>query len=119
MKISIYGDSFVTSGIFKSTLMSQIGNDHNFKLKDVNWPDTPFHNDFGEGNFSKIKEYLGNEEDVINFIEDSEILVTDLAPVSESILDKVKILFKLIFFLIASATSKILFGIFSFNFFSI
>jgi hypothetical protein len=36
-----------------------------------------------------------------------------------SILDKVKILFKLIFFLIASATSKILFGIFSFNFFSI
>ena len=42
------------------------------------------------GNFSKIKEYLGNEEDVINFIEDSEILVTDLAPVSESILDKVK-----------------------------
>ena len=89
MKISIYGDSFVTSGIFKSTLMSQIGNDHNFKLKDVNWPDTPFHNDFGEGNFSKIKEYLGNEEDVINFIEDSEILVTDLAPVSESILDNV------------------------------
>ena len=42
------------------------------------------------GNFSKIKEYLGNEEDVINFIEDSEILVTDLAPVSESILDNVK-----------------------------
>ena len=35
MKISIYGDSFVTSGIFKSTLMSQIGNDHNFKLKDL------------------------------------------------------------------------------------
>ena len=49
MKISIYGDSFVTSGIFKSTLINQIGNDHNFKLKDVNWPDTPFHNDFGEG----------------------------------------------------------------------
>ena len=90
MKISIYGDSFVTSGIFKSALINQIGNDHNFKLKDVNWPDTPFHNDYGEGNFSKIKEYLGNEEDVINFIEDSEILVTDLAPVSESILDNVK-----------------------------
>ena len=33
MKISIYGDSFVTSGIFKSALMNQIGNDHNFKLK--------------------------------------------------------------------------------------
>jgi hypothetical protein len=32
-----------------------------------------------------------------------------------SILDKAKILFKLIFFLIASATSKILFGIFSFK----
>ena len=36
-----------------------------------------------------------------------------------SILDKVNILFKLIFFLIASATSKILFGILSFSFFSI
>ena len=47
MKISIYGDSFVTSGIFKSALINQIGNDHNFKLKDVNWPDTPFHNDYG------------------------------------------------------------------------
>ena len=57
MKISIYGDSFVTSGIFKSPYKSD-GNDHNFKLKDVNWPDTPFHNDYGEGNFSKIKEYL-------------------------------------------------------------
>ena len=36
-----------------------------------------------------------------------------------SILDKAKILFKLIFFLIASATNKILFGIFSLSVFSI
>ena len=36
-----------------------------------------------------------------------------------SILDKVNILFKSIFFLIASATSKILFGILSLSFFSI
>ena len=36
-----------------------------------------------------------------------------------SILDNLKILSKLIFFLIPSATSKILFGIFSFSFFSI
>ena len=36
-----------------------------------------------------------------------------------SILDKVNILFKLIFFLIASATSKTLFGIFSLSFFSL
>ena len=36
-----------------------------------------------------------------------------------SILDKANILFKLIFFLIASATNKILFGILSLSFFSI
>ena len=36
-----------------------------------------------------------------------------------SILDNLKILFKLIFFLTPSATSKILFGIFSLSFFSI
>ena len=55
MKISIYGDSFVTSEIFKSALINQIGNDHNFKLKDVNWPDTPFHNDYGEEILVKLK----------------------------------------------------------------
>lgn len=89
MKISIYGDSFVKSEIFKSKIINQIGENYDYILKDVNWPDTPFHNDYGEGNFSKIKEYLGNEEEVIDHIGRSEILITDLAPISDSILNKV------------------------------
>ena len=90
MKISIYGDRFMKSEIFEEVIKNKLS-DHviSFTKKDVEWPDGPFHNDYGKGHFSKIKEYFGNEDDVINTVKDNEILITDLAPITENIIDKI------------------------------
>lgn len=90
MKISIYGDRFMKSEIFEEVIKKKLF-DHviSFTKKDVEWPDGPFHNDYGKGHFSKIKEYFGNEDDVINTVKDNEILITDLAPITENIINKI------------------------------
>lgn len=90
MKISIYGDRFMKSEIFEEVIKKKLS-DHviSFTKKDVEWPDGPFHNDYGKGHFSNIKEYFGNENDVINTVKDNEILITDLAPITENIIDKI------------------------------
>lgn len=90
MKISIYGDRFMKSEIFEEVIKKKLS-DHviSFTKKDVEWPDGPFHNDYGKGHFSNIKEYFGNEDDVINTVKDNEILITDLAPITENIINKI------------------------------
>jgi D-3-phosphoglycerate dehydrogenase len=78
------------SEIFEEVIKKKLS-DHviSFTKKDVEWPDGPFHNDYGKGHFSNIKEYFGNENDVINTVKDNEILITDLAPITENIIDKI------------------------------
>ena len=90
MKISIYGDRFMKSEIFEEVIKKKLS-DHiiSFTKKDVEWPDGPFHNDYGKGHFSNSKEYFGNEDDVINTVKDNEILITDLAPITENIINKI------------------------------
>ena len=90
MKISIYGDRFMKSEIFEEVIKKKLS-DHviSFTSKDVEWPDGPFHNDYGKGHFSNIKEYFGSEDDVINTVKDNEILITDLAPITENIINKI------------------------------
>lgn len=90
MKISIYGDRFMKSEIFEEVIKKKLS-DHviSFTKKDVEWPDGPFHNDYGKGHFSNIKEYFGSEDDVINTVKDNEILITDLAPITENIINKI------------------------------
>jgi D-3-phosphoglycerate dehydrogenase len=78
------------SEIFEEVIKKKLS-DHviSFTKKDVEWPDGPFHNDYGKGHFSNIKEYFGNEDDVINTVKDNEILITDLAPITENIINKI------------------------------
>tara|TARA_Y100000768_G_C23988063_1_gene690226 strand:+ start:3453 stop:4493 length:1041 start_codon:yes stop_codon:yes gene_type:complete len=89
MKISIYGDRFMKSDIFEEVISKKLNSyDLDFLKKDIEWPDGPFHNDYGKGNFSKVKEYFGTEEDVVSIVKDNEILITDLAPITEAIIEK-------------------------------
>jgi len=85
-KISIYGDHFMKSDMFVEKIKKNSNFEFDLKCLDVDWPNTPFHNDFGSGNYNKIKEYYGEENEVIDHIGDSEILLTDLAPITEFIL---------------------------------
>lgn len=87
MKISIYGDLFMKADVFEEVIRRDLKLDKvEFKKTETTWPDDPFHNEFGEGDFSKIKEYQGTKEGVIEAIGDSEILINHIAPISEEIL---------------------------------
>ena len=87
MKISIYGDLFMKADVFEEVIRRDLKLDKvEFKKTETTWPDDPFHNEFGEGDFSKIREYQGTKEGVIEAIGDSEILINHMAPISEEIL---------------------------------
>ena len=76
------------SDIFVEKIKKNSNFEFDLKCLDVDWPNTPFHNDYGTGNYDKIKEYYGEENEVIKHIGDSEILLTDLAPITEFILNQ-------------------------------
>ena len=90
MKISIYGDQFMKAEVFEEVIKRDLGlHDATYYKTNALWPDEPFHNEYGKGDFSKIKEYLGTSEQVVNAIGDSEILINHIAPISEEILKQV------------------------------
>ncbi len=76
------------SDIFVEKIKKNSNFEFDLKCLDVDWPNTPFHNDYGTGNYDKIKEYYGEEKEVIKHIGDSEIFLTDLAPITEFILNQ-------------------------------
>ena len=90
MKISIYGDQFMKAEVFEEVIKRDLGlHDATYYKTNALWPDEPFHNEYGKGDFSNIKEYLGTAEQVVNAIGDSEILINHIAPISEEILKQV------------------------------
>jgi D-3-phosphoglycerate dehydrogenase / 2-oxoglutarate reductase len=53
---------------------------------DLPWPDEAMEHGYAVEGMEGLKEYMGRAEDVIALAQDAEILVTQLAPISRSIL---------------------------------
>ena len=89
MKISIYGDQFMKAEVFEEVIKRDLGlHDATYYKTNALWPDEPFHNEYGKGDFSKIKEYLGTSEQVVNAIGDSEILIKVIPDTKRKLIDQ-------------------------------
>ena len=84
-RVSIIGDRFMAPGVFEAALPED-GLD--CRLHELAWPDEPFVNACDEGELAGLKEFMGAPEEITAMIGDAEVLVTHLAPVSASILDR-------------------------------
>ena len=86
-RIAVIGDRFMLSSIFAEALRERC---KLFTLDitthDLPWPDEPMEHGYAVQGFDGLKEYMGSADDVVRVAADAEILVTQLAPLSASIM---------------------------------
>jgi D-3-phosphoglycerate dehydrogenase len=83
-EIAIIGDQFMLPEVFQAKLIEACGTSIATRLKKENWPDEPMEHGYATNGMEGLKEYFGNADDVVDFIGDAEILVTQLAPMSRA-----------------------------------
>lgn len=83
-EIAIIGDRFMSPEVFAQALPAGL----DFRLHELVWPDEPFVNACEEGEFAGLKEFMGEPDTIAAMIGDAAVLVTHLAPVSASILER-------------------------------
>jgi D-3-phosphoglycerate dehydrogenase len=52
------------------------------------WPDEPMRHGYVDGGIPGLKEYMGDPDEIAAFVDDAEILVNHLAPVTGAMLDR-------------------------------
>ena len=87
-KIAIIGDRFMKTEIFREHLEKTCGNNHLFKELELPWPDEPMEHGYEKPGMAGLKEYMGDPDEIIRFIADSEIVVDHLAPFSAEMFDR-------------------------------
>lgn len=88
-KISVIGDRFMLSSMFEAALLERC---KNFKLDihqyDLPWPDEPMEHGYAVEGMDGLKEYMGSADEIVELVGDAEIAVTQLAPFSASIMER-------------------------------
>ncbi|AZN98442.1 oxidoreductase [Mesorhizobium sp. M9A.F.Ca.ET.002.03.1.2] len=87
-KIAIIGDRFMLPEVFREKIEMACGDDLDIRTLETSWPDEPM--EFGNAalGLDKVKEYFGDPEEVVDFIGDAEIFVTQLAPLSKTMMQR-------------------------------
>lgn len=87
-KIAIMGDRFMLPEVFREKIEKACGDNLDIRTLEAAWPDEPM--EFGNAalGLDKVKEYFGDPDEVVDFIGDAEIFVTQLAPLSEMMMQR-------------------------------
>lgn len=87
--ISVIGDRFMLSAMFEDALRERCRLfDLSIRTHDMPWPDEPMEHGYAVKGMDGLKEYMGTADDVVMHAGDCEILVTQLAPLSAAIMDR-------------------------------
>ncbi len=86
--VAIIGDHFMLPEVFEEKLREACGSALTIRTRKDNWPDEPMEHGYAVAGMDGLKEYFGTPDDVVEFLGDSEILVTQLAPMSRGMLER-------------------------------
>lgn len=87
-KIAIIGDRFMLPDVFKAEIEKACGTGLDIRTREDPWPDEPMEHGYAKAGLDGLKEYFGDPDSVVDFIGDAEIFVTQLAPVSRGMLER-------------------------------
>jgi D-3-phosphoglycerate dehydrogenase / 2-oxoglutarate reductase len=87
-QVAIIGDHFMLPEVFEQKLRDACGEGLNIRTRKDNWPDEPMEHGYATKGMDGLKEYFGTAKDVVDFLADAEILVTQLAPMSRGMLEQ-------------------------------
>jgi D-3-phosphoglycerate dehydrogenase / 2-oxoglutarate reductase len=85
-KIAIIGDRFMLPEVFRERIVALCGNEHDIRTLQQPWPDVPMEHGYAVKGMDGLKEYLGDPDEIVEFIGDAELFITQLAPVSAGML---------------------------------
>lgn len=81
-QIAIIGDRFMLPQVFADKIEAACGKDHTIRTLEQPWPDEPMEHGYAKMGLDGLKEYFGKPDEVVDFIGEAEIFVTQLAPLS-------------------------------------
>jgi D-3-phosphoglycerate dehydrogenase len=86
--VAIIGDHFMLPEVFQAKLVEACGDALTIRTRKDNWPDQPMEHGYAVSGMDGLKEYFGSADGVVDFVGDAEILVTQLAPMSRGMLER-------------------------------
>jgi D-3-phosphoglycerate dehydrogenase len=86
--IAIIGDRFMLPAVFADRIAAACGNSIDIRMLEQPWPDEPMEHGYAGSTLDGLKEYMGDPDEVAAFIGDATLLVTHLAPISRSMLER-------------------------------
>jgi D-3-phosphoglycerate dehydrogenase len=86
--ITIIGDRFMLPSMFETAIRRKCGHDLTIRSHEMPWPDVPMQHGYAEAGMDGLKEYQGSADEVVAQVGDASIVVTQLAPFSAGIMDR-------------------------------
>ena len=87
-EVAIVGDNFMLPAMFERALREACGEQVRLRSMTLPWPDEPMEHGYARAGLDGLKEYQGDPEAIIRFVANAEVLVTQLAPLSGGMLDR-------------------------------
>jgi D-3-phosphoglycerate dehydrogenase / 2-oxoglutarate reductase len=87
-KIAIIGDRFMTPAIFEAAIRARCEGPIDIETMQLPWPDEPMRHGYAERGMDGLKEYQGEAEAIVGFVGEAEIAITQLAPFSAAMLER-------------------------------
>jgi D-3-phosphoglycerate dehydrogenase / 2-oxoglutarate reductase len=88
--IAIIGDRFMLPAVFETAIRASCGDDLTIRAHELPWPDVPMQHGYGAVGMDGLKEYQGGADEIAALTSDSSIVVTQLAPFSAGIMDRLR-----------------------------
>ena len=86
--IAIIGDRFMLPAMFESAIREKCGADLEIRSHEMPWPDEPMRHGYAADGMDGLKEYQGGADEVVALVGDAAIAVTQLAPFSAGVMDR-------------------------------
>jgi D-3-phosphoglycerate dehydrogenase len=86
--IAIIGDRFMLPSVFETAIRRKCGDALSIRSHEMPWPDAPMQHGCAEAGMDGLKEYQGSADEVVAQVADASIVVTQLAPFSAGIMDR-------------------------------
>jgi D-3-phosphoglycerate dehydrogenase / 2-oxoglutarate reductase len=87
-KIAIIGDRFMLPEVFRAEIEKACGDGLDIRLHQTAWPDEPMEHGYAVDGLDGLKEYFGDPDEVVEFIGDAEVFVTQLSPLSGGMIER-------------------------------
>ena len=87
-RLAICGDLFMRAELFADALREAVPERLELRSMELPWPDQPMHHGYEAGDLSGLKEFMGEPEEIVAFVEGAEIFVNHLAPVTAGMLGR-------------------------------